>query len=533
MARSAMDIITETPELSPHESSMHISNTSNTSISMSSPVASVFSRGHSSKGSASSSSLASSPLLRDSFDLYASRLGKVTEEPREKDGTAPYMLDDDGIEGGRNQQALMRFVYWTNSFLDDAYDRYFSSTPIYASPTASPILPDYSFGDQDEWGTASDQRRFKRQRSSEQKSSSVSTRLSTRFNSISRRWRNRSGAVPQLSIVTHVSAPVSRSASAASSQIMSPALAAISARESYLPPSPARTALEDSTHGSDALSIPEAPFQEAPGIATTPLLPPVFTELAMKESPIHSPLQSPSIAPTQTFRPSMDVPPTSSLPSPPLSTKPSLVSIRQRSRANTATAPPLAEIPPLQMLDDHEDFWASRLGHADFSIHPEPYLPGVVDLASYTEFRANWDQARTNYAKHLARTIEHYGSTSKVFKLTEDKWSSVDQAWKGHDYALTRMLAPILARASENDTDMMDAPSGAMLEKPVTRIIVPAIDDKSGKFPELGDGEIVGPMSVVPPRSASMRKSSPPLRLPASPRKRNLLKFLQDMFART
>lgn len=319
----------------------------------------------------------------------------------------------------------------------------------------------------------------------------------------------------------------------ASSQIMSPALSAISRHENCLPPSPTRTALEESLHGSDALSIPEAPQQEEPGEVTTPLLPPVFTELAKEEGPVHSPLQSPSIAPTQTFKPSIDGLPTSSLPSPPLSTKPSLVSIRQRSRANTGTAPPLAEIPPLQMLDEHKDLWASRLGHADFSIHPEPYLPGVVDLGSYTEFRANWDQARTNYAKHLARTIEHYGSTSKVFRLTEDKWNSVDQTWKNHDGAFTRMLAPVLAKIRENDTNMNDPPSGAVLEKPVTRIIVPAIDDKSGKFPELGDGEIVGPMSVVPPRAASMRKSSPLLSPPASPRKRNLFKFLQDMFART
>jgi len=54
------------------------------SINMTSPVASVFSRGHSSKSSASNLSLASSPVCPDSFDLYASRLGKVTEE-QEKD----------------------------------------------------------------------------------------------------------------------------------------------------------------------------------------------------------------------------------------------------------------------------------------------------------------------------------------------------------------------------------------------------------------------------------------------------------------
>ncbi len=319
---------------------------------------------------------------------------------------------------------------------------------------------------------------------------------------------------------------------------MSPALSAISRHESYLPPSPTRTNLDDSVHGSDALSIPETPPQgEEPAQAATPLLPPVFTELAKKDGPVHSPLQSPAIAPTQVGlneRISMDVPALASLPSPPLSTRPSMVSIRQRSRANTATGPPLGEVPVLQMLDEHDDAWASQLGHADFSIHPEPYLPGVVDLDSYTEFRANWHQARTNYTKHLARTIEHYGPTSRVFKLTEEKWAYIDKSWKKHNDALSQMLAPLLARNNERDADMKDSlPTDAVLRKPVTRIVIPAMEDKSGKFPELGDGDIVGPMEVGPPRAASMSKSSPPLS-PLSPtRKRNLFKFLQDMFARS
>ena len=407
------------------------------------------------------------------------------------------------------------------------------------SPRTSAVLPEYSLGEQDEWDMSSGQQRPKRQRSCDN-ASSVSNRLSSRFNSISRRWRNRSGASPQLSVVTHISAPVSRNGSAASSRIMSPALSAISRHESYLPPSPTRTNLDDSFHGSDALSIPDTrPLEddeEAP-LATTPLLPPVFSETVKKDSPVHSPLQSPSIAPTQTpldGRISMDGPALASLPSPPLSTKPSLVSIRQRSRANTATAAnPIGEVPVLQMLDEHDDPWASQLGHADFSIHPEPYLPGVVDLDSYTEFRANWDQARTNYSKHLARTIEHYGSTSRVFRLTEEKWNSTDTIWKSHNQALSQMLAPSLSKKAEIDASTSDSyPTDAVLDKPITRIIIPDIERKSGKFPELGDGDIVGPMEVAPPRAASMIRNSPQLS-PLSPtRKRNLFKFLQDMFGR-
>lgn len=47
---------------------------------LSSPVTSVFSRGHASKSSASSLSFTSSPNPRESFDLYGSKLHKVTEE---------------------------------------------------------------------------------------------------------------------------------------------------------------------------------------------------------------------------------------------------------------------------------------------------------------------------------------------------------------------------------------------------------------------------------------------------------------------
>jgi hypothetical protein len=41
---------------------------------------------------------------------------------------------------------------------------------------------------------------------------------------------------------------------------------------------------------------------------------------------------------------------------------------------------------------------------------------------------ADWDMAR-NYMKHV-RTGEHYGVTSKIYKLTEEKWADVDMQWK-------------------------------------------------------------------------------------------------------
>jgi len=264
--------------------------------------------------------------------------------------------------------------------------------------------------------------------------------------------------------------------------------------------------------------------EEEQGLATTPLLPPTMLNMQLQESPVHSPLQSPSIAPT-TFghgRVSMDKPPFSAyLPSPPLSTRPSLASM-PRSRANTTTL----DIPPLQLLTDPADPWATRLGHADFSIHPEPYRPSTVDLESYREFRDNWDQARKQYAQHLARTIEHYGQTSKVYKLTEEKWTTIDETWKKYNAQLRVVLTPQLARLSDEPSSP-DSPI-SLLEQPVTRVIMPQLD-KDGKFPEIGDADIVGPLSVGVAKVPELQRGSttPPL----SPRKRNFMKLF-DIFSR-
>ena len=78
-------------------------NSSNASVNMSSPATSVFSRGHASKSSQSGSSVASSPVPRDSFDLYGtSRLQKVTEEPQEREELAWTTLIDHTTSTGKS-----------------------------------------------------------------------------------------------------------------------------------------------------------------------------------------------------------------------------------------------------------------------------------------------------------------------------------------------------------------------------------------------------------------------------------------------
>lgn len=496
---------------------------STSSLNLSSTTASMFSKGHSARGSVSS--IASSPIPRESTDMYAGskRLEDVTEEPVERDEFAGYTLVNDS----------------TYDF--DDYDKAFSGHYGQPSPPGSPVQPEWGFREDDWSSMSSAPRMSKRRRSADQPATINTNRFSNKFGSISRRWKNRSAAGPQLSIVTHLSTPPSGSGSSplSSSHILSPALSVVSRHESRLPSSPVLPAPTDSWVDGDAepRDIDQEPAQEEeePSLARTPLLPPVLAELFQKEEPVNSPLQSPSIAPTSAVmssRTSLDVP-LSLLPSPPLSTKPSMVSMHNRSRTNTMTNSPILDIPPLQLLDDVSDPWAVRLGHANFTIYPEPYAPGTIDLDSYTQFRSNWDHARTNYARHITRTAEHYGSTSKVYKLTEDKWALVDEVWKRQHGLMRTALAPVLARLSDGDSEMQDsAASSAVLEKPMTKVVLPVIDDKSGKFPELGDGEIVGLMTVARPRALASPTRGLDSRgaSPTPPYKRNLLKFLSDIF---
>lgn len=265
--------------------------------------------------------------------------------------------------------------------------------------------------------------------------------------------------------------------------------------------------------------------------ATTPLLPPLISDLAKKRtSPVQSPLQSPSIAASPYAvagsRASMEAA-AHSLPSPPLSHQASMASM-QRSRENTCLT---NDIPPLRLAEDTADLWTLRLGHANFSIHPEPYVPESLDIESYKEFRANWDFARKQYAQHLARTNEHYGETSKVYKLTQEKWATIDNGWKRQDAIFCSALSPTLMRLSDSDSSAIDSPMSLdLLEKPTTRIVVPPMD-KSGKFPEIGDADIVGPLSVAPPKAPELQRRglhTPP----ESPRKRTLFKYLSDVLGR-
>ncbi|KAK3312623.1 hypothetical protein B0H66DRAFT_377749 [Apodospora peruviana] len=274
----------------------------------------------------------------------------------------------------------------------------------------------------------------------------------------------------------------SRAASSRSSSISVPArMVPDRTNEPPLPPTPALS-FYDSTE-SVVLPFPADPIQITAGkslereraMATTPLLPPLFIDtLPPQTQP--SPLQSPTVAPSEPPEPTVPIHQT--YPTPPLSTKASVASFRRATISGSGELP--SPIPFI--LDQHHDAWSDRLGHANFTIEPKPYSPETADLATLQSFHADWDLARVNYTKHLVRTGEHYGTTSKTYALTEAKWAETEQEWRVAEEDLMQRYSPqgntyIMTRRA---TDEIAA--------------IPRMLSDEGKFPHRGDVDIVGPM---------------------------------------
>jgi len=137
------------------------------------------------------------------------------------------------------------------------------------------------------------------------------------------------------------------------------------------------------------------------------------------------------------------------------------------------------------MISDPYDKWAIKLGHANFTIEPEPYMPQVCDVDACRRLFADWEQARINFSKHLVRTSDHFGATSKTYALTEEKWAEIDAQWKrNNDFAV--------AKAAESSQDSIPITP----TEPAPLVKLPSLNDpkSEGKFPKLGDEDIVGPM---------------------------------------
>lgn len=362
----------------------------------------------------------------------------------------------------------------------------------------------------------------KRRCSAESSAQSVTHKLERSFPSFSRklRERKRSSTLNGKSR----SAPPSRVSSMRSSSITS----SVHQAQGYdsmelLPPkstsaSTSREQLAESIASSpidivkaNALEM-DVDDIESERFATTPLLPPLLVKTRFEEAPSHSPLQSPKtvqVDPLQSLVSTpVGTPASRAYPTPPLSTKASIASFKT-SRLSPLV--PSNEIPSLALADP-DDKWALVLGHNNFTIHPEPYVPEVCDAAALRQLFADWEQARCNFTKHQVRMAEHNGPTSKAYLLCEKKWSEIDGEWKKNN-DLANLRATAMGQEPEPASPMEPAPLSKM----------PTLNDpkSEGKFPKLGDEDIVGPMVQI--------AASPLLQQRTPQRKRAFFKFLSDL----
>ncbi|EGD93826.1 hypothetical protein TESG_01358 [Trichophyton tonsurans CBS 112818] len=422
-----------------------------------SPVTSLFSTRTHTRFPSSVSSLASSPVTSspDGFGGTKTQLTEVKEEP-----------------GERESGCVERDGYFPH------FNDFHAAAAAAAFDDSHLSLDSHDFDDQID--TLDAVGAFKKRRS-DSKSLRQISRISTRFSSLSSKWKQQTKPSSIADTVAtrdrYEDSPRSR-ANSATSALASPAASLISARQSLCAPSPARTTFEERLNeaGVAGLDIERANQQfdgEPERHVRTPLLPPVMMDLPHidRDQHIDSPLESPSIAPVADSR--------------------------------DTDSPPITSI--------------SDLGHANFTIYPEPYVPEICDREALNNFRANWELARCNYAKHLARTDEHYGSTSHIYKLTEEKWVSVNSQWKNS-------YNHVIANLEDGNGNRLSLSPSEVLHCSQDAVKIPGLHDKN-KFPELGDEDIVGPMSVGPGlqhcRSSDDRILS----------KKSILKFLNGLFS--
>ena len=361
----------------------------------------------------------------------------------------------------------------------------------------------------------------KRRRSGEHSTDSLTTRISRRWPSFSKRWKD-----PKLPKA--LSSPVVRSEppSRASSVRLRPlrqslALHAESKEPATPPFSPVESLSEErivARSRASTLSRPSKPLDiqipdpvvdpiDRQELASTPLLPPMMAEhYATASEELQSPLQSPSIAEpsastsllgTPTFTPEM-----TALPTPPLSSKASIASFPPGRSVHTLH--PSCEIPPMTISEEGDDPWAHRLGHANFHVKPEPYLPDTCTLQTCQRLLDDWETARLDFMRQAAHIGEHYGPTSQTYKFTEQKWAQVDARWRAcHERAIAD------AEASGAITPFHQ-PHTLAETHPMSRF--PSLNDpeQPAKFPQIDQSDIVGPMvqyAKIQPRAS--RASSP------------------------
>lgn len=359
--------------------------------------------------------------------------------------------------------------------------------------------------------------------------SGFTNRLGSRFNTM--RWRSSSRKASLMSSpTTEVSFEnaLSRGTSTRSSSVSSHAQRMPSHlydSSSVASPTvsvyPSRDELDSfRSFGPDGIEDRRSSIERDRALATTPLLPPLSMKPAEEPRP-ESPLQSPTIEPSAgTDFQSPQTP--AYTPRPSLGTRPSNSSLRHV--LNGMDLP----LPPPGLLQDHDE-WSDRLGHANFNIIPQPYEVGALDSDAFAKFCNDWELARANYTKHLVRVGENYGQTSKTYSLTEAKWAEIDGRWQELYDGLIKQTGSVRPSARKSTVESRSRSRGrgrmrsgsatgvstgrvpnddfadAQWERLNSRVpnAVPHMMDGDGKFPSLGDEDIVGPMHRV----ATMERS--------------------------
>ncbi|MCJ1379393.1 hypothetical protein MMC17_002494 [Xylographa soralifera] len=531
--RESANIDTESPDSTMSEHAMQKS-TSSSSSEPQSPVSPTFSLRGQLRFSSSSSSLASSPTMHDSLDVFAPPkrpLTEVKEEPQEREedvvmGDIREETDYHSKSEGSSAQSLYtrRQVATTiplTSRLGINYEEVLGmgSQPIEDQTVLSPI--DCDWVDTSLCYTDFDSIHLsKRRRPDESVLDGMTSRFGTRFPSLSRKWKSRRDGKSASTTDTFPEALATRSRanSTRASSVIDSLVDSTERHDLHVLPTPRRSLSNESVNDPPVSPIDikkanahfETDEEASAAIATTPLLPPVMAQFpsGLSDEPVQSPLQSPKIVDSPSV---LDfpifTPRVSGLPSPPLSTKPSVSSFHRRQLL------PSGDIPPM-LLVDPQDEWSNKLGHANFTIYPEPYVPEDFALSTCRQFRADWDAARCNYVKHLARTGEHYSITSKIHQLTEEKWAQVNAIWKrNNDVVLSHTTT------SGDDGAQLSKQSSVQQESASPMKIPPTNGPRSeGKFPKVGDEGIVGPMV-----------QEKPLPQPRPSRKRAFWKFLQGV----
>ena len=451
--------------------------------------------------------------MRESMEGFGPQkrpLTDVKEEPQEREDEFEMVNGfDDSHDNDRKPFCSAQKSSTESSFHSipaDGISTNNSNTDAYHEDDEGiPSLNDYDLADDTQmdidFGLSQS---LKRQRAGDSAFGGLTSRFGSKIPSLSRKWRHRR-KVNSPTIDDYSPEPkLSRANSTRASSLAGSLTEYSDPQDPQLPPTPARSVLNGELENSLLATIDiqkaNAP-QDSDDIdakASTPLLPPIMTKISsqVEDVPFQSPLQSPTIAPSPTVaeqdffsvKGSGHGPYQPGPPSPPLSNKPSISSFhRQKSLTQVQ---PSSEISAMLMAGSSDE-WSNKLGHANFTIHPEPYLPETCDPSACKQIRTDWDLARCNYMKHLMRTGEHYGATSKIYRLTEEKWSEIDTIWK-------RNSEISISRAADNgfEADLSLSQCSAAGSTPLK---LPLLNGprSEGKFPKLGDQDIVGPMEQI------------------------------------